>query len=295
MSILTPGTKVGLISPSSSLPNPQVIESGITYLRELGLDVVNGKNIYQHYRYMAGTPEMRAADIMDFYQNPEIKAIFATAGGEGAQFILPFLDYKIIAANPKPIIGFSDVTALQMAIYAQTGQPYYSGFLLKYDVKNGIIQQLQDQSLRTLLSGQKLKACGGECVTPGISEGILLGGCLSLFRNLCGTPYYPDLSGKILLIEDVEEKTYKLDLMLEQIRQGPNFKDIKGIVFGDFADCKPRKPEDGTINEVIDFFAKNVNIPIIRNFPYGHTLSHYVLPCGEKVRLNANKCCLEQL
>lgn len=292
---LTPGDQVGIISPSANLSGPEVIAAGIEYLQGLGLQVVPGKHIFEEYRYMAGTPKQRAADIMEFYRNPQIKAIFSTSGGDGSQFILPYLNYEVIKNNPKPIFGFSDVTALQMAIYAQAGQPYYTGFLLKYDFREGTIPPLQKQSLKAIINGQKLNCQGGETQIGGTGEGILLGGCLSLFRNLCGTPYYPDLSGTILLIEDVEETTYKLDLMLNQIRQCPNFDKVKGIVFGEFYDCPVRREEDGTTDEVISFFCKDLHIPVIRNFPYGHGRSRYILPCGVPMHLDANNCALKQI
>lgn len=292
---LNRGDKVGIVSPSRQIENISGIELGLQYLRNLGLEPVLGAHIFDSYRYMAGTPQDRAADLMSFYQNPEIKAIFSTCGGDGAQFIPPFLDFATIAKNPKPLFGFSDTTALQLAVYSQTGIPQASGFLLQYDFRSGNIDPIVDQSLRTLLSGHKLITRGGKTVRPGTAEGTFIGGCLSLFRNLCGTPYFPDLSDTILLIEDEEEKTYKLDLMLEQLRQAPNFNKVRGIVFGGFWNCEIRKPQDGSPDEIINYFAEKNNIPIITDFPYGHGKDRYVLPIGVKMRLDADNCTLEQI
>ena len=292
---ILPGSKVGIVSPSKPV-TPENISRGLAYLRSLGYEPVLGRHVFDRYRYMAGTPQDRSEDLMTFYRNPEIKAIFSTAGGDGSQMVAPFLDYKIIKENPKPLIGFSDTTAIQNAIIAQTGTPQLSGFLLSYDFTDGENPAPEiDISLKTLLAGKKLKATGGQTVIGGQAEGILLGGCLSLFRSLCGTPYFPSLKNAILLIEDVEEKTYKLDLMLEQLRQNPAFSDIKGIIFGDFDNCEIRKPEDGDTDEIINYFTREINIPIIRRFPYGHQKSRYVLPLGSPIRINADKCTLEQL
>lgn len=294
---LNRGDKVGIVSPSRQITSKSQIELGLEYLQNLGLQPVLGAHVFDSYRYMAGIPQDRAADLMSFYKNPEIKAIFSTCGGDGSQFIPPFLDFETIAKNPKPLIGFSDTTAVQLAIYSQTKIPQISGFLLEYDFRSGHIDPTIDKSLRTLLSGQKLSAQGGKTVHPGTVEGIFIGGCLSLFRNLCGTPYFPDLTDTILLIEDEEEKTYKLDLMLEQLRQSPHFDKVRGIVFGGFWNCEIRKPQDGSPDEIIKYFAERNNIPIITNFPYGHGhgKKRYTLPIGVKMRLDADNCTLEQI
>lgn len=286
--ILQPRDQVGLISPSRWLRGPEEIELGIAYLQGLGLKVIPGDHIYDRWRYMAGTPQDRATDLMGFYQNPEIKAIFCTSGGDGSQLILPHLDFEAIKQNPKPIFGFSDNNALQQAIVTQTGQVGYTGFVLNYNFAEGHINPLVDQSLNTLLNGQKLLANGGQTVIPGSSEGILIGGCLSLFRNLCGTIYFPDLSNKILLIEDVEETTYKLDLMLAQISQQPGFSKLRGIIFGKFYDCPIRRPDDGDISEMIEVFCRDLDFPIIKDFPYGHQMERYVLPLGGTIKLDAS-------
>lgn len=133
-----------------------------------------------------------------------------------------------------------------------------TGFTLKYDFKNGHIDGFVDETLRTVISGGKLNLRGGQTVIGGQTEGILLGGCLSLFRNLCGTPFYPDLTDAVLLIEDVGEKTYKIDLMLQQLTLCPGFERIKGIVFGEFADAEIADPEDGSIDDVIAEFCRNI-------------------------------------
>lgn len=292
---LNHGDKVGIISPSSFLKTAETIELGIDYLRSLGLEPVEGEHIMSRSRYMAGTPEERVSDLHRFFADPEIKAVFCTSGGTGSQFMLPLIDYDLIRNNPKPVFGFSDNTALQLAVYAKTKVLSVTGFTLKYDFKNGHIDGLVDSSLNTVINGERLTAQGGETVIPGTAEGILIGGCLSLFRNLCGTPYYPDLTDTILLIEDVSEKTYKIDLMLQQLRECPGFDKVKGIIFGQFADMEVVDPEDGTVDDIIGEFCKNLTVPVIKNFPYGHTPSRYVLPIGGKVRLNAAGCRLETL
>lgn len=293
---LKAGDKVGIASPAGHIPGFESIKLALDYIESLGLRYVIGANAYNVSRYMAGTDEERAEDLMSFFKDPEIKAVFTTAGGCGSQRLLDLLDYEIIKQNPKPVIGLSDNTALQLGLWTQTGNMNITGFSLKYDFKNGHIDGLVDASLQKVLSGTGQNIVSGQTQTAGTAEGILVGGCLSLIRSLAGTPYFPDLKDTILLIEDVGEKTYKLDLMLTQLRQQPGFSKIKGIVFGTFACCEEADPGDGSVNDVIDDFCCRIHrIPVIKNFAYGHIPSRYVLPTGVKVRLNADQCRLEYL
>lgn len=289
MEKIAPGSKVGIISPSSALQDPDSISLGLDYLRSLGLTPVTGHHVFDKWRYMAGTDRNRADDINGFFADPDIKAVFCTCGGAGSQRLLPFLDYGLIRSNPKPVFGISDATALQLGIYALTGNINYTGFALKYDFKNGGVDGLVDATLRGILSGGNVHASGGETVIGGKAEGKLVGGCLSLMCNLTGTPYFPDLTDSILLIEDVDEKTYKIDLMLSHLSQLPGFFKIKGIIFGKFADTVQVDEADGSVDEIIDYFCRDLKIPVIKNFNYGHIPSRYILPVGGHVSLDADK------
>lgn len=292
---LNKNDKVGIISPSSFLRDPKSIDLGLEYLRSLGLIPVLGQHVYSTYRYMGGTIENRVTDIHNFFADSEIKAIFCTAGGAGSQYLLPHLDYELIRNNPKPIFGFSDNTALQLAVYAKTKTASVTGFSLKYDFKDGQINSLVNQSLQQIINNQKPDLHYGQTVRGGQSEGILIGGCLSLLCDLCGTEFYPELDNAILLLEDDDEKTYKTDIKLLQLKQSPNFKKIKGIIFGKFSNMEIIDPEDGSIDEVINEFCKDLDIPVIKDFPYGHIPNRVVLPIGVPVRLDADNCRLTYL
>lgn len=292
--MLKSGDKVGVISPSSFIEKGS-IEEGISYLESFGLTTVLGNYTNSIYRYMGGNDEQRAQDIMDFFKNPEIKAIFCTRGGGGSTRLLPYLDYEVIKNNPKPIFGLSDSTGLQNAIYAKSGNISYTGFLLVYDFRSGAIDGLVDASLQEIFKGNKLVIKDGETVISGVAEGAIIGGNIATFCRLFGTGYCPDFKDKILLLEDVGGKTWQLDLMLEQIKQQANFDKLKGIVFGAFTNCQQFDVEDGTVDENIAYFCDGLNIPIIKNFTYGHIPSRHVLPIGKLCRLDANNCCLEEI
>lgn len=281
--------KVGIISPSSALEGKD-ISLAVNYLEQRGLKPVLGSSVNGAYRYLAGTDEARATDIMRFFADSEIKALFCTRGGAGSLRVLPLLDYKIIKQNPKPIFGFSDSTGLQNGIYTQTGNSSYSGFLLAYDFRNGAINPMQDNDLKNIFMGKNLTLQSGETAIGGTAEGVLVGGNIYVFNSLCGTPYFPNLENKILLLEDVGIKSYHLDIMLHQLKMQPSFKKIKGIIFGEYADIRVVDECDGTIDENIKYFCEEINVPVIKNFAYGHVPARHILPIGLPIKMDADEC-----
>lgn len=294
--MLTPiakGSKVGIIAPSSSLNSPEEIRDGLRYLENLGYRVVLGKYVYENQNHMAGTPEQRAEDIMNFFADKEIKAIFAACGGYGSQYILPLLNYDVIKQNPKPIIGFSDTTALQTGIYTLTGNISYAGILLKYDFDKHNIHPYTDIALQAALNGKINDIKSGDTVNPGVAEGKLIGTNLCVLELLAGTPYYPNLNDSILLLEDVDDKTYRFERMLLQLHQHKQFSGVRGIIFGQFNDLSLNHPDDKDMNQIIDEFAAAVKIPVMKNFQFGHVRARQILPLGADVRLNATNCVLE--
>ncbi len=309
---LNPGDKIGIITPSNFLDfqtplDPELKKSlaknrginpkdaaqlAIEYLRSLGLQVVIGAHVYDKFRHMGGTPQNRAEDLNNFIRDKEIKAIFCSTGGAGAQYMLPYIDYETLRHNPKPIFGISDASTLQIAMQSLSNNPGYNGFSLAYDFRYGKIRPQAAIDLPDIFSGNYHSIQGGETVHSGIAEGILVGGCLSMLRNLTGTPYFPDLTDKILLIEDIGERTYRIDSMLRQIRQQPNFERLKGIVFGGFNECIIRYEEDNTIDQIIDYFCEDLKMPVIKHFPWGHFEERRIVPLGILGCLDADTCTL---
>ena len=201
--------------------------------------------------------------------------------------MLNLLDYDTIKENKKPIFGLSDSTALQNALITKTNNPSYTGFLPLYDIdENGINKTLENSIKNTLFQNHQ-KIISGNCHKKGECKGKIVGGCLSVLTYLCGTQYFPNLSGKILLLEDVGEKTYKIDLMLNQLKQQKNFNKLKGIILGQFHNCIVSDKEDGTIEDCIKDFAKDINIPIITDFAYGHIKERYLIPLNKTITLKA--------
>lgn len=291
MTFLNFGDTIGIIAPSAGLQNKDLSQT-IDFFHKLGLKTKIASNLNNEYRYMAGTDTERAESINQMFADTEIKALFCLRGGAGATRILPLLDYKLIKKNPKLIIGLSDSTALQNAVLSQTHTQCLTGFLPIYDIKNNTIDETLETSLKNALFENIHQIISGTSLISGTTKGEIIGGCLSVLCRLCGTPYFPDLTGKILLLEDTGEKTYKIDLMFNQLKQQKNFQKLNGIILGQFSNCTIADPEDGSIEDCIKDFTADLNIPTITNFAYGHIPSRYVLPLGIPVNLlvQANKC-----
>ena len=291
MSILKKGDKIGIIAPSVGLKNKDLTPA-LNYFKKIGLTPILANNLNKNYRYMAGSDKERAENINKLFKDKTIKALFCLRGGAGATRMLDLLDYKLIKQNKKPIFGLSDSTAIQNALITQTNNPSYTGFLPLYDVDERGINQTLDASLQKTLFNNHQTISSGDCLKKGECKGKIVGGCLSVLTYLCGTKYFPNLSGKILLLEDIGEKTYKIDLMLNQLKQQKNFNKLKGIILGQFHNCIVSDEEDGTIEECIKDFANDLNIPIITNFAYGHTKERFVIPLNKSVSLKAtnNEC-----
>lgn len=294
MALLHKNDTVAFIAPSCGLQGKD-LSAAITYFKKIGLNVILAENLNQEYRYLAGTDKERAEVLNSLYANSDIKALFCIRGGAGATRMLEYLDYSLIKKNPKPIVGLSDSTALQNAVYTKTGGSSLTGFLPLYDFKENGISPTLATTLEKALFDEKHFAVSGKAFTTGKAKGVLIGGCLSVLTYLCGTPYFPDLKDKILLLEDVGEKTYKIDLMLTQLKQQKNFDKLKGIIFGAFTNCPAASPEDGVIADCIKDFTQSLTIPVITDFAYGHIPEREILPIGTEVVLSASskKCCIE--
>lgn len=294
MSVIPLKSKVAIIAPSAQVADKKKLRSGINYLRSLGFEPQYGKHLFLQQRYMAGTDEQRAQDVNAAFADKEIKAVFCARAAAGATRILKFLDYKLIAANPKPLIGFCDNAALQIALNKYCSLVSWNGFSLTYDFKSDNLNPLIDKSFRTLLAGKPYQICSGKCLQSSTAQGQLICVNLSTLMYLAGTQYFPDLNGKILLIEDVHERLHKIDLMLQQLKQQPSFSKLKGIIFGKFTDCSGDE-EDGNLADCIADFIKSANVPVITDFEFGHTPARFVLPLGAKVEMCADSATLKIL
>ncbi|MBE6451307.1 MAG: LD-carboxypeptidase [Alphaproteobacteria bacterium] len=292
MKLLKKADKVIIVSPSSCI-EPNALDKGINWLKNQGFEVKIAKHTYDSFSYTAGTDCSRADDINKAFADNEIKAIFCSRGGAGSTKMLDYLDFDLIKNNKKPVFGLSDSTALQNALYHKCGIVSYTGFLPVYDFKGDSLDDKIAASLQNVFNGKEQTICSLKALNGGKAKGVLIGGNLSVLCYLCGTAYFPNLENKILLLEDIGEKTYKIDLMLNQLKQQLNFDKLKGIIFGKFTDCIEINEGDGSVKNVLKNFALSLNIPVVFDFDYGHIKSRYVLPIGQEVELDADNLLLK--
>ena len=290
------GQTVGIISPSAAITGTMEITAK-EGMKALGLKVKMGKYYKNRYGHLAGTDEERAADFNDMFADPEVKAIICLRGGSGAARILPLIDYDLVKANPKPLLGHSDVTALQCALFCQAGLISFHGPNGSSSWNDFHINQFQqlffEQNLLTFKNEKETAASLDtdtiqiKTLHPGIVDGKILGGNLSVLSNLSGTPYYPDFQDAILFIEDVGELPYRIDRMMSTLKLNGTLGKIKGFVFGQ---CSDFKPTNGSfsVDQIIEHYILPLGIPAFIGAMIGHIPKQFILPVGANVQLNAN-------
>ena len=294
---LLKGDLIGIISPASSPDDLSLIESGVRYIEGLGYHTILGKNVGKIRGYLAGTDAERVEDIHEMFSDKKVKAIFCLRGGYGAFRLLDKIDYKLIRNNPKIFVGFSEITALQMAFLQKSNLITFAGPMVLPNFSKEVSTYTEENFWRMITSTKKF----GEVKLPkldkppslnsGIAADRLVGGNLAVFVSLLGTKYLPDLKNKILFLEDISEPPYKIDRMFNQLRLNKVFKKVKGIILGSFTECieidKDKKTL--TLQEVLEDYFRDLRIPVIHSFPHGHIKDLVTLAIGSKIKLNATK------
>jgi muramoyltetrapeptide carboxypeptidase len=288
---LQAGDTLGVIAPSSAIPE-HVIEKALENLTNLGFKLKLGKNVRASNGYLAGTDEQRVEDLHWAFNDPEVDAVWCIRGGYGATRILPMIDFKIIKKNPKIFIGYSDITALHIAIFQKTGLVTFHGPVGTSEytdfTKPNVWDLLTKPTPQYLLkhSEENLKNESNlfkpAVITAGKCQGQLIGGNLSLLSAMDGTPYaLKNLKGKILFIEDIDERPYRVDRMLTQMLQTHDLKQLAGIALGIFEGCNPKVDENSlTLMECFKDRLGNLGIPVIYGLSFGHIKNQFTLPVG---------------
>jgi muramoyltetrapeptide carboxypeptidase len=285
---------IGIVSPASPQRDAKRLERGIAYLESLGHSVVLGNHVHARYgAYLAGTDAERCADLEQMFADKRIDAIFCARGGYGSARLLDRLDYGLIKRNPKILVGFSDITALQMALLKRTGLVTFSGALPSVDMADGFTPESEEWFWRALTSKRPLgpiqQPWPTRVVQQGAAEGPLIGGNLSVFVTLLGTPYQPPTKGSILVLEDVGEETYSIDRMLNHLRQANVLGTLNGMIAGEWSQSS--RPKGSTphrdVQEVIAEAAEHISGPVLTNMMYGHEPLKLTVPFGVRVRLSS--------
>lgn len=290
---LQKGDSVAIIAPASP-SDKNLIDKCITSLNELGLNVVVGESCLSEHGFLSGTDDIRAKDINCMFSNKNIKGIFALRGGYGCARLLNLIDFKLIKKNPKIFVGYSDITALHIAINQKSKLITYHGPMISTELIKGLDEYSADYYQKFIFGYEKVEELFNpegdnlEIINTGIATGQLVGGNLSSICSSLGTKYEINTKNKILFLEEIEEVPYKVDRMLTHLKQSGKLKDVNGIILGAFTNCiAPNNKKSLSLQEVFNEIILPLKKPTISNLVCGHCLPTLTLPLGAKVLLDA--------
>jgi muramoyltetrapeptide carboxypeptidase len=301
--ILRPGDTIGMVAPASNAYEQEEIQIAKETMEKYGFKVELGKSINAQNGYLAGTDRERANDVNEMFRRSDIRGIATFMGGYGCSRILPFLDYDLIRAHPKAIVGHSDITSLLLGIHQKTGLVTFHGS----SGLTGVGDYARTHFRRAIMSSAAIgevakppKASADTVernnrlvtIVPGTATGQLIGGNLTLVTNLMGTPYEPDTRGKILFLEEIGEEPYRVDRMLTQLWLAGKFQDAAGIALGHFVDCgskeyQPSFPQTLSLETILRDRFEPLKKPTLYNLMFGHITDNAVLPIGVMATLDA--------
>jgi muramoyltetrapeptide carboxypeptidase len=281
------GDKIALVAPASSFNHERFL-AGCERLRQMGYEPVHSQNIFDRDIYFAGSVERRAHEFQEFWRRDDIAALICVRGGYGSNYLLEKLDYGMIPAHPKILLGCSDITSLLTAIHDRTGLIGFHGPMVAKDIADGTFDEASWKSALQGESNWTVPNSGVEVLRTGKASGRLYGGCLSMLVASLGTPYEIQTEDCILFIEDIGEKPFRIDRMLMQLRLAGKLEKVRGFVFGEMLDCLPPKGETYTLQEVILRVLEPYEAPIVFGLKSGHVTSgNITLPIGVQAELQA--------
>jgi muramoyltetrapeptide carboxypeptidase len=300
-SSLRAGDHIALVAPASPPLSPDVIPRTKERLETLGFKVVTGRGCTQKNGFLAGTDRERVSDLHAALSRPSVKAIFCIRGGYGVGRILSALDFKRLTAQPKIIVGCSDITALLCAGLVKAGVVTFHGPMAQSLVDpacpdftwNSLLVTLmkRDAALGSIVRGYSRSQVEG--LRRGKVTAPLIGGNLTVFLSLLGTPFFPALKNKIVCLEDVSEKPYRIDRMLTQLLAVGAFDEVAGFALGTFKDCEYERSYSGeprqTLRDVVIERLSRLGKPIVLGLPFGHEPHNCTLPLGVLATLDGSR------
>lgn len=297
---LPAGGVVGVPAPASPYHNRSQVERGVRLLESFGYRVKLAEHISAREHYLAGSAELRAHDLMEMFADPGVDAVICLQGGYGSNQLIPLLDYGVIRDNPKPFMGYSDITSLHVAIRQRTGLVTFYGpgaMSMSAPTASTFTQQRalnvlcdggagpvprgpDDPLLRTLH--------GGQVTAP------LVGGDLWELRETLGTPWEVDTEGSILFFEDVEVMPWQVDGMLSQLTHAGKLQQVVGVVVGEMAGCEWSRerawtPNTKSLEDVLEYYLEPLGVPVLYGLPLGHGAHLATIPLGVTATLDADK------
>jgi muramoyltetrapeptide carboxypeptidase len=302
---LKKGDTVAIIAPSSGIADAE-FQKAMQNMAELGFRTKVGKYATAANGFLAGTDAQRVEDLHWAFSDKEIAAVWCVRGGYGLSRILPKIDYAMIKKNPKVLIGYSDITALHLAIHQNTGLITFHGPVAASTYSNYTKTHVVN-ALMTPVAPEKIElspdnvakntpAFTTQVITKGTARGRLIGGNLSLLTALAGTPFaLRNTKGKILFTEDVGEKPYRIDRMFTQLKQSMNLRELAGIALGVFADCDAPDDKSQTVIDVAKDQLGDLGIPVIYGLSFGHIRDQFTLPIGVEAEMDTQNATMTLL
>ena len=298
---LTRGSRVALVAPAGPLADRDDLTRAGELCRALGWTPLPGARALGRYGYLAGGDEDRLTDLNGMLRDPAVDAIWFLRGGYGVTRILDRVDFGALAARPRPIIGFSDITALLLASLGETGVIPFHGPMSRAPLTRFSREHLERVVASPSAAGALGRLAPPEgvlaprahrivCIRGGVAEGPLVGGNLSLLTSLAGTRFFPALDGALLFLEEVGEDLYRVDRMLAHLRMLGALERVAGVIVGQFTEMK-RGTGDGALgfDEVLSTYLEPLGIPAAYGFPIGHVDDQWTLPLGVRARLDAGR------
>jgi muramoyltetrapeptide carboxypeptidase len=278
---------IQLIAPSSQLANLKKTDLKVleNLLKKLNYNLNYTNYLFEKKYFLAGEDKTRLADFENAFYDKNIHCVLALRGGEGCMRLLDKIDYQKIKENPKVLFGFSDITALQNALWKKSKLQSFTGFLGKDGLHK--ISPTLLKNLKSALNNQ-ISKIPFKTIKSGNATGILLGGNMTVFTALLGTPYMPEMKNNILLLEEVNESAYRLDRMFNQLRLAGIFDKISGLILGDMtANLKPKDKK--MAQAIIKDQLSQIKCPIIQIPKYSHHNGQIILPIGVKAQIDTNQ------
>jgi muramoyltetrapeptide carboxypeptidase len=289
---LTPGATLGIAAPAGAVKSEK-LEAATKRLRERGFKLKLSEHVFGKHGFLSATDEIRAAEFSALFSDPEIDLVLCARGGVGSSRLLPRLNFEQLAISDKPFIGFSDLTAIQWALWGKHRAVTFSGPLaiefdgsLSADTESFMFDMLADTAPENWLSAFPLAVL--KIVRGGASEifAPLMPGNLTMIATLLGTPYMPDIRGSILAMEDVAEPPYRVDRLLFHLQNAGLLQNLAALLVGDFGwEPDDQESRERLYESVLDA-TSGTSYPVIFGLPYGHGPERLTLPVGSPVRLS---------
>jgi muramoyltetrapeptide carboxypeptidase len=291
---LAPGARVALVAPAGPLRGREDIECAIANARALGWEPVVATHALTRTGYFAGDDATRASDLNAALRDSRIDGVWCLRGGYGAVRIVDRIEWDALGKHPKPVLGYSDITAVHGAIARQAGLVSYHAPTARSPLSAFSRASLENAVMRAEDSCGV--AASARALRAGRATGRLEGGNLAVLAGLVGTPYLPSLDGAILVLEDVNEAVYRIDRMLVQLRLAGALNGVRAIVFGDCTNC-PEESDDGArrLDDVLLEVAEQLGVPCLAGVPIGHVADQWTLPLGAMAEVDAEERALRVL